>query len=49
MHGPDIIKLLKQALEFLIGNEEEGHTVVSCSGGLLGKEVSIDDRLITIY
>jgi hypothetical protein len=29
------------ALEFLVGNEEEGGTVESCSGGLLGKEVSM--------
>ena len=35
----EVIKLLKQALEFLVGDPEEGNTVESCSGGLLGKEI----------
>ena len=34
----DVIGLLQDALKFLVG-EEEGDTVESCSGGLLGKEV----------
>jgi hypothetical protein len=34
------VKLLKLALEFLVGNKDEGHSVESCSGGLLGKQVS---------
>jgi hypothetical protein len=29
------------ALEFLVGNSDEGDTVNSCSGGLLGKQVSL--------
>ena len=37
----DAVKLLKLALEFLVGNEDEGDTIESCSGGLLGKEVSV--------
>ena len=28
------------ALGFLVGNQEEGHSVESCSGGLLGKEIN---------
>ena len=35
----EVVKLLKQALEFLVGDPEEGDTVESCSGGLLGKEI----------
>ena len=34
----DVIKLLQQALEFLIG-DEEGDSVETCSGGLLGTEI----------
>lgn len=37
----NVINLLKQALDFLVGDEDEGHSVESCSGGLLGKKVSI--------
>jgi hypothetical protein len=33
----DVVRLLKQALEFLVGGEEED-SATSCSGGLLGKE-----------
>ena len=35
----DVVRLLKQALEFLVGDPEEGNSVESCSGGLLGKEL----------
>lgn len=45
----DAVKLLKLALEFLVGNEEDGDTVESCSGGLLGKEVSMILMCIRIY
>ena len=34
----DVIKLLQQAMEFLVG-DNEGDTVETCSGGLLGKEL----------
>jgi hypothetical protein len=40
----DAVNLLKQALDFLVGDEDEGHSVESCSGGLLGKQVSISIR-----
>jgi hypothetical protein len=36
-----VVKVLKMALEFLVGNPDEGDTVESCSGGLLGKKVSV--------
>ena len=35
----EIVKLLQQALEFLVGDSESGDTVESCSGGLLGYPV----------
>lgn len=35
----EIVKLLQQALEFLVGDSENGDTVESCSGGLLGNPV----------
>ena len=36
----DVVRLLKLSLEFLVGDPDQGQTVESCSGGLLGKEVS---------
>ena len=35
----EVVKLLQTALEFLVGDPDEGDTVESCSGGLLGKEI----------
>eukprot|EP00956_Cyclotella_meneghiniana_P043896 scaffold293011_cov142-Cyclotella_meneghiniana.AAC.1 len=35
----DVVQLLKLSLEFLVGDPDQGQTVESCSGGLLGKEV----------
>ena len=34
-----VVKLLSDALGFLIGESDSGDTVESCSGGLLGKEI----------
>jgi hypothetical protein len=39
MSFSQVIKLLKVALQFLVGNPADGDTVDSCSGGLLGKEI----------
>jgi hypothetical protein len=35
----EVVNVLKLALEFLVGDADEGHTVDSCSGGLLGREI----------
>ena len=35
-----MIKFMNLALGFLVGNQEEGDSVESCSGGLLGKEIN---------
>ena len=34
-----IVKILQKALDFLVGDRDAGHSVESCSGGLLGKEI----------
>jgi hypothetical protein len=35
----DVVILLQMALEFLVGDPDQGDSVESCSGGLLGKEM----------
>lgn len=35
----DVVNLLQLALEFLVGDPDQGDSVESCSGGLLGKEM----------
>lgn len=34
-----MVAILADALEWLVGDPDDGHSVESCSGGLLGKEI----------
>ena len=40
------MKILQKVLDFLVGDRDDGHSVESCSGGLLGKEI-FGERIFT--
>ena len=35
----NIVNLLQMALAFLVGNPDDGHTIETCTGGILGKRI----------